>query len=97
MIIVGGYDSSNTTNLAILSRKYLPERTYHIDSVDLVRREWLLGLRTLGIGAGTSTPKHQIQAVQRRIGELLDGDVRYVREDRDGELVKDDFGEDVEL
>jgi 4-hydroxy-3-methylbut-2-enyl diphosphate reductase len=97
MIIVGGYDSSNTTNLAILSRKYLPERTHHIDSVDLVRREWLDGVRTLGIGAGTSTPKHQIQAVQRRIGELLDGNVRYVREDRDGELVKDDFGEDVEL
>ncbi len=97
MIIVGGYDSSNTTNLARISRKYLPARTYHIDSVDLVRPQWLRELRTLGIGAGTSTPKHQIQAVQRRIGELLDGRVRYVREDRDGELVKDDFGEDVEL
>ncbi len=97
MIIVGGYNSSNTTNLARISRKVLPDRTHHIDSVDLVQREWLEGVRTLGIGAGTSTPKNQIQAVQRRIGELLDGRVRYVREDRDGELVKDDFGEDVEL
>jgi 4-hydroxy-3-methylbut-2-enyl diphosphate reductase len=97
MIIVGGYNSSNTTNLARISRKFLPERTHHIDSVALVEREWLTGIRTLGIGAGTSTPKSQIQAVQRRIGELMDGHVRYVREDRDGELVKDDFGEDIEI
>lgn len=97
MIIVGGYDSSNTTNLARISRKYLPERTYHVDSVDLVDSAWLDGLRTVGIGAGTSTPKSQIQAVQRRIGELRGGRVRYVREDRDGELVKDDFGEGEEI
>jgi 4-hydroxy-3-methylbut-2-enyl diphosphate reductase len=97
MIIVGGYNSSNTSNLARIAKKFLPESTYHIDSVDLVDHAWLRGIRTLGIGAGTSTPKHQIQSVQRRIGELLDGRVRYVREDRDGELVKDDFGEDVEL
>lgn len=97
MIIVGGYNSSNTTNLARISKKYLPEKTYHVDSVELVDGAWLRGVRTLGIGAGTSTPKSQIQSVQRRIGELAGGNVRYVREDRDGELVKDDFGEDVEI
>ncbi|HET9888819.1 MAG TPA: hypothetical protein VFR10_15015, partial [bacterium] len=97
MIIVGGYNSSNTTNLARISRKFLPERTHHIDSVGLIQEEWIRDIRTLGIGAGTSTPKSQIQAVQRRIGELSNGNVLYVREDRDGELVKDDFGEDVEI
>lgn len=97
MIIVGGFDSSNTTNLARISQKYLPEKTYHVDSVDLVEGAWLENLRTLGIGAGTSTPKSQIQAVQRRIGALHGGNVRYVREDRDGELVKDDFGEGEEI
>lgn len=97
MIIVGGYNSSNTTNLARISRKFLPERTYHIDAVDSVVPEWIENIRTLGIGAGTSTPKTQIQAVQRRIGELVGGHVRYVREDRDGELVRDDFGEDLEI
>jgi 4-hydroxy-3-methylbut-2-enyl diphosphate reductase len=97
MIVVGGFNSSNTTNLARISRKYLPDRTYHIDSIDLIRAEWLEGIRHLGIGAGTSTPKEQIQAVQGRVGELHGGRVIYRREDRDGELVKDDFGEDQEI
>ena len=70
MVIVGGFDSSNTTNLARISRKYLPERTYHIDSKELLRREWLKDVRSIGIGAGTSTPKDQIEGVKRRIAEL---------------------------
>ncbi|MFN8178676.1 MAG: 4-hydroxy-3-methylbut-2-enyl diphosphate reductase [bacterium] len=97
MIVVGGFSSSNTTNLARISRQWLAERTYHVDSAELLRREWLDGVSHLGICAGTSTPKEQIQAVQRRIGELFGGQVLYRREDKDGELVKDDYGEDVEI
>jgi 4-hydroxy-3-methylbut-2-enyl diphosphate reductase len=97
MIIVGGFDSSNTTNLARISKNFLPERTYHVDSVDLIRNEWLADVAHLGIGGGTSTPKKQIQAVMQRVTELFDGKVTYRREDRDGELVKDDYGEDEEL
>jgi 4-hydroxy-3-methylbut-2-enyl diphosphate reductase IspH len=70
---------------------------HHVDSPDLIQTEWLAALRHLGIGAGTSTPKEQIQAVMRRVGELFDGKVTYNREDRDGDLVREDFGEDVEL
>ncbi len=77
MIIVGGYNSSNTTNLARISREHLPERTYHIDSDALVRSDWLDGVRHLGIGAGTSTPKEQIAAVQSRIAELYPGQVAF--------------------
>ena len=95
MIIVGGFNSSNTTNLARIAKKYLPERTYHVDSPDLIQREWLEGVKHLGVGGGTSTPKEQIRAVQQRVTELHGGKIRNVREDRDGELVKDDFGEDV--
>ncbi|GJM44343.1 MAG: 4-hydroxy-3-methylbut-2-enyl diphosphate reductase [Gemmatimonadota bacterium] len=94
MIIVGGFDSSNTTNLARISRRHLPDHTHHVDSVDLLDPAWLTGITRLGIGGGTSTPKEQIQAVQRRVGELHPGRVIYRREERDGELVKDDFGED---
>ena len=97
MIIVGGFDSSNTTNLARISQKFLPDRTYHVDSVNLIRPEWLEGVSHLGVGGGTSTPKEQIQAVQQRVTELFDGHVSYRREDRDGDLVKDDFGEDDEI
>ena len=77
MIIVGGYNSSNTTNLARIARKCLPDRTHHIDADALVRPEWLTGVRHLGIGAGTSTPKEQIAAVQSRIAELYDGEVVF--------------------
>lgn len=97
MIVVGGYSSSNTTNLARIAKQRLPETTYHVDSPDLLRREWLHGVAHLGIAAGTSTPREQIQAVQRRIAELWPGEVVYRREDKDGELVKDDFGDDEEL
>jgi 4-hydroxy-3-methylbut-2-enyl diphosphate reductase len=97
MIIVGGFDSSNTTNLARISRKYLPDRTHHVDSVEGMDAAWLQGVRHLGIGGGTSTPKEQIQAVSRRIAELHGGPVRYSKEDRDGDVVKEDFGEDVEV
>lgn len=94
MIIVGGFDSSNTTNLARISRKHLPERTYHIDSVEAVDRKWLEGVRHLGIGGGTSTPKDQIHAVSLRIAELHGGSVKFSREDKGGQVVKEDFGED---
>lgn len=75
MLIIGGYDSSNTTNLAKLSRKFLPERTYHIDTPAGIRPEFLAGIRTLGIGAGTSTPKSQIEEAKRRIADMYPGTV----------------------
>lgn len=80
MIIVGGYDSSNTTNLARIAAKRLPDTTYHIDAKELVRKEWLRGIRHLGIGAGTSTPKEQIDEVQQRIADLYDGPVLFRRD-----------------
>lgn len=94
MIIVGGFDSSNTTNLARLSQRSLPEATYHVDSPALVKADWLRGVTRLGIGGGTSTPREQIRAVQERVRDLYPGAVHFRREDRDGEFVKDDFGED---
>ncbi len=63
----------------------------------MIEERWLHDVRHLGVGGGTSTPKEQIQAVQRRVSELFDGRVLHRREDRDGDVVKDDFGEDVEL
>ncbi|MEO2005322.1 MAG: 4-hydroxy-3-methylbut-2-enyl diphosphate reductase [Candidatus Poribacteria bacterium] len=77
MLIVGGYDSSNTTNLARIAKEHLPARTYHIDSDALIQRDWLVGVRHLGIGAGTSTPKEQIEAVQDRIAAVYPGAVVF--------------------
>lgn len=91
MLIIGGYDSSNTTNLAKLARQYLPDRTYHIDSPELVKLEWLEGISHLGIGAGTSTPKSQIDDVQRKVAAIYPGQVLFRKESTDGELLDGDF------
>jgi 4-hydroxy-3-methylbut-2-enyl diphosphate reductase len=89
MLIVGGKDSSNTTNLAKISSRFLPERTYHIDAAASIQVEWLDGVRHLGIGAGTSTPKDQIDEVKRRVVELFPGPV-YFRRDGDEDLEPED-------
>jgi 4-hydroxy-3-methylbut-2-enyl diphosphate reductase len=91
ILIIGGYDSSNTTNLANLAKKYLPNKTYHIDSPQLLRPEWLNGIQHLGIGAGTSTPKSQIDDVQQKVAELYPGVVFFRKESNAGEILDGDF------
>lgn len=98
MVIVGGYNSSNTTNLAKLSRKFLPDRTHHIDAPGQLLPEWFAGARHAGIGAGTSTPQDQIEAVKRRIAELVvDRPVRFLKDTRTGDLEPDDADASVEI
>lgn len=91
ILIIGGFNSSNTTNLANLAKKYLPRSTYHIDSPELIKEEWLEGVRHLGIGAGTSTPKSQINDVQQRIASLCRRPVYFRKEGNDGEILDSDF------
>ncbi|MGH7145329.1 MAG: 4-hydroxy-3-methylbut-2-enyl diphosphate reductase [Planctomycetota bacterium] len=73
MVILGGFNSSNTTNLERISRKFLPATTYHIDRPESIQVEWLDGIAALGIGAGTSTPKSSIDALLRQIQSIYPG------------------------
>ena len=91
ILIIGGYNSSNTTSLARLAQKYLPNTTYHIDSPELVKLDWLERIAHLGIGAGTSTPKSQIDEVQRYVAEIYPGKVFFRKEGVDGEILDGDF------
>ena len=91
MIIIGGYNSSNTTNLAKLAKKFLPEATYHVDDAKLVQLDWFKNIKHLGLGAGTSTPKEQIHEVQQKILEIYPGEVIFRQENRDGEVLDSDF------
>lgn len=91
MIIIGGFDSSNTTNLARLAKKFLPNTTYHVDKAEMVEIEWLKNIHHLGLGAGTSTPKAQIKEVQQRILDIYPGKVLFRQESKEGEILDADF------
>ncbi|HID29748.1 MAG TPA: hypothetical protein EYP19_07050, partial [Desulfobacterales bacterium] len=77
MIVIGGLNSSNTTNLARIASAFLKNTTYHIDSPDIIQPGWLESIKKLGLAAGTSTPKSQIEDVKQRIAEMYDGKVIF--------------------
>lgn len=69
MLVVGGKNSANTTQLAYLCAS-LPVKTYHIETADELRPEWFKGARKVGITAGASTPDWIIRDVQERIKDI---------------------------
>lgn len=76
MVVVGGRNSANTTQLANLCAS-LTVRTYHIETADELKAEWFRGAGKVGITAGASTPDWIIYEVKERIkdieGEKADG------------------------
>ncbi|TAN40644.1 MAG: 4-hydroxy-3-methylbut-2-enyl diphosphate reductase [Nitrospirae bacterium] len=66
MVVVGGKNSANTTQLAHLCRS-LDVRTYHIETADEIEDSWFDGLQKVGITAGASTPDWIIADVEKRI------------------------------
>jgi 4-hydroxy-3-methylbut-2-enyl diphosphate reductase len=69
MVVVGGKNSANTTQLANLCA-ILPVRTYHIETAGELRPEWFRGSRKVGITAGASTPDWIIDEVKARIKDI---------------------------
>jgi 4-hydroxy-3-methylbut-2-enyl diphosphate reductase len=69
MIIVGGKNSANTTRLYYICKKYKP--SHHIESPDELSPEWFKEVSSIGITAGASTPKDQVDAVIRRLREMF--------------------------
>lgn len=64
MIVIGGYNSSNTNKLAEISRGYC-NNVFHIEKIDDLNLQELLKFNTIGITAGASTPDWIIkEAVQ---------------------------------
>jgi 4-hydroxy-3-methylbut-2-enyl diphosphate reductase len=89
MIVVGGYESSNTHNLARIAAQRVP--TYHIEEpreidvdtihhqridqpVRVVTRDWLpAGPVVVGFTAGASTPDQQLGQVIERVMAIATG------------------------
>jgi len=66
MIVVGGKNSANTSQLANLCRS-LNVKTHHIETAAELRREWFEKVRRVGITAGASTPEWLIEEIHQGI------------------------------
>jgi 4-hydroxy-3-methylbut-2-enyl diphosphate reductase len=66
MIVVGGKNSANTTQLANLCRS-MSVRTYHIETDEEIDASWFTGATRIGVTAGASTPDWIIARVAKRI------------------------------
>lgn len=69
MLVVGGKNSANTTQLAKLcASRGVP--TYHIETASEIEMPWFEGAERIGITAGASTPNWIIRDVERRIRDM---------------------------
>ena len=66
MIVIGGYNSSNTKKLVQVCEEKGIE-AHHIESFSQLKRDWFYGKKHAGITAGTSTPEYVINEVHEEI------------------------------
>ncbi len=69
MIVVGGKNSANTTQLAQMCRSELIP-TYHIETASEIKREWFIKADRIGVTAGASTPDWIIKEVEEFIRNI---------------------------
>ncbi len=69
IVVVGGPDSNNSRKLAELARS-LGRPAYQVASATELRPEWFMGVRVVGLTAGTSTPDRAIQEVAEWLGAV---------------------------
>ena len=66
MVVAGGKNSANTTQLATLCLS-MAVPTYHIETSSEIKEEWFRGVNNVGITAGASTPDWIIKEIEERI------------------------------
>jgi 4-hydroxy-3-methylbut-2-enyl diphosphate reductase len=69
MLVVGGFNSANTTRLAQICMEIQP-RTYHVETADQVDALWFNKVETVGITAGASTPRWVVDEVICRLVDM---------------------------
>jgi 4-hydroxy-3-methylbut-2-enyl diphosphate reductase len=62
MIIIGSRESANTRRLYEIS-KSLNKRSWRVNSAKEIKPSWLIGVKTIGITAGASTPQESIEEI----------------------------------
>ena len=69
MIVIGGYNSSNTKKLVhVCDEKGI--EAHHVESFDQLNKNWFVSKQHVGITAGTSTPENVINEVHTKILEI---------------------------
>jgi len=71
MLVIGGFNSANTTRLAQICRELQP-RTHHLETAGEIEPSWFDAVKRIGITAGASTPRWLIDDVISRVTELTD-------------------------
>ena len=66
VVVIGGAHSNNTRELVRTCQRHCA-RVHHVEHEADVQRDWLMGITTLGLTAGTSTPDTVIDRVEQRI------------------------------
>ena len=69
MVVIGGRSSANTTHLAQICADVCA-LTHHIERADELEGAWFEGAQLVGITAGASTPRSQIDEVVEALGAL---------------------------
>jgi len=69
MIIVGGKNSANTTQLANISRA-ICGKVYHIETADEIEEKWFNRNDKIGITGGASTPNWIIEEVVEKLKRI---------------------------
>ncbi len=69
LMVVGGKNSANTTQLAVLS-KTICAKVYHIERQDEIQPKWFRGIEKVGITGGASTPQWIIDDVVEKLREI---------------------------
>lgn len=68
MIVIGGKNSGNTTRLYQICSAIT--KTYHVENIYEIEKDWFDDVKNIGITAGASTPDWIIEKVKRRIEEI---------------------------
>lgn len=69
MVVIGGRSSANTTHLAQICADVCAS-THHIERADELEGAWFEGAQLVGVTAGASTPRSQIDEVVEALGAL---------------------------